>query len=133
MNATPIQFPRRLFRLAGIYGLIVMLPQYFLERRIGVDQPPPITHPEYFYGFIGAAVAWQFVFLLISTDPARYRLLMLPAILEKATFGSAILILLAQHRAPKAVLVFGLIDLTLGALFAVAYGVTANRTGTQAQ
>jgi hypothetical protein len=57
MNAMPIRFPRRLFRLAGMYGLIVMLPQYFLERRIGVDQPPPISHPEYFYGFIGLAVA----------------------------------------------------------------------------
>jgi hypothetical protein len=101
--------------------------------RIGIDQPPPITHPEYFYGFIGAAVAWQFVFLLISTDPTRYRLLMLPAILEKATFGIAVLALFARHRAPTPVLVFALIDLTLGALFLAAFRATPDRMNAQAQ
>jgi hypothetical protein len=119
-----LPFPRRLFHLAGIYGLIVMLPQYFLEHRIGVDQPPPITHPEYFYGFIGLAVAWQFVFLIIASDPIRYRALMLAAILEKAAFGLAALVLLAQRRIPIPVLVFALIDLAWGTLFAVAYRVT---------
>jgi hypothetical protein len=96
-------FPRRLFRLAGIYGLLVMLPQYFLERRIGVDRPPPITHPEYFYGFIGVAVAWQFVFLIIAADPIRYRALMLPAILEKATFrpGRSGAVGAAAHPDPR--------------------------------
>jgi hypothetical protein len=48
-------FARWTFRLAAIYGLIVLLPFYGLEQRIGHDTPPPITHPEYFYGFIGAA------------------------------------------------------------------------------
>ena len=39
-------FARRVYTVAGIYGLIVMLPQYFLEDRIGRDYPPPITHPD---------------------------------------------------------------------------------------
>ena len=60
---------RRLFLIAGIYGLAVILPQYFLEARVGRDYPPAITHPEYFYGFLGVAAAWQVAFLVIATDP----------------------------------------------------------------
>src|SRR6185436_341363 len=104
-------FARWLFRLAGIYGLLVLLPQYFLENQVGVDHPPAITHPEYFYGFIGVGVAWQVAFLVIGQDPPRYRLLMIPAVLEKATFGIAAIVLFAQQRLPGAVLGFGIIDL----------------------
>ena len=67
------RFARRVFTVAGIYGLIVMVPQYFLAAQISRDTPPAITHLEYFYGFIGLAVAWQLVFLLIGRDPERYR------------------------------------------------------------
>jgi len=45
-------FARRVFTIAGIYGLLVVTPLYLLEDRIGRDQPPPITHPEFFYGFL---------------------------------------------------------------------------------
>jgi|SRR5579872_615904 len=45
----------------------------------GRDTPPAITHPEYFYGFLGGALAWQFLFLVLSTDPVRYRPMILPA------------------------------------------------------
>ena len=31
---------RRLFWFAGIYGLIILAPQYLMERRIGIDFPP---------------------------------------------------------------------------------------------
>ena len=116
---------RRVFTAAGIYGLIVMLPQYFLAARIGNDTPPAITHQEYFYGFIGLAVAWQFVFLLIGRDPDRYRPLMIPAVLEKLAFGVPAIVLYMQGRLAGSVLVFGLIDLTLGTLFVAAWRATA--------
>ena len=70
-------FARRIFFWAGIYGLIVLVPQYLLERRNGQNFPPIITHPEYYYGFIGVGLAWQVAFLLISGDPVRFRPLML--------------------------------------------------------
>ena len=114
-------FARRTFQIAGIYGLLALVPMYFLEGRIGRDFPPPITHPEYFYGFLGVAVAWQFAFLVISRDPVRFRPLMIPAVLEKATFGLAAVALWLGGRVPAPVLAFGLIDLTLGVLFVVAY------------
>lgn len=42
-----MKFAKRVFLAAGIYGLIVMLPFYFLENKIGCDFPPAITHPEH--------------------------------------------------------------------------------------
>jgi len=113
-------FARRTFRIAGIYGLLALVPMYVLEGRIGRDIPPPITHPEYFYGFIGVAVAWQFVFLFIARDTVRFRPMMIPAMLEKATFGLAAVALWLDGRLTALTLAFGLIDLTLGALFVVA-------------
>jgi hypothetical protein len=118
-------FARRVFTGAGIYGLIILLPLYFLEERTGIDQPPPINHPEYYYGFIGAAVAWQLVFLILGRDPVKYRPLMLPAVVEKFTYGGAVLVLLAQSRIPGPPFIGGLIDLFLGVLFIVAYAKTS--------
>lgn len=116
-----MRFTRILFLVAGIYGLLVLLPQYFLEATNGRMYPPPITHPEYYYGFIGVAVAWQVLFLILAQDPQRYRAMMIPAIIEKASFGIAAIVLYVQNRVALAMLVFGIIDLILGALFVVAY------------
>jgi hypothetical protein len=116
-----MRFARRVFLIAAVYGFIVLLPQYFLEAQIGRDAPPPITHPEYFYGFIGVALAWQVVFLLISRDPIRYRPLMLAAVVEKASFGLAAVTLYGSGRLSGQMLAAGLLDLVLGALFIAAY------------
>ncbi|HVW37888.1 MAG TPA: hypothetical protein VHB99_11310 [Pirellulales bacterium] len=125
-----MNFAKWVFRVAGIYGLIVLTPNYFLEQQIGQNDPPAITHPEYFYGFTGLAISWQVVFLLISRDPLRYRpLMMLAAILEKAPFGIAAIVLFALHRISGAVLCFGIIDLTLGALFVASYWLTRSSPG----
>ncbi len=116
-----MRFASRVFFWAGVYGLVSLVPQYFLEARVGMDYPPPITHPEYFYGFIGVALAWQLAFLAISRDPLRYRLLMLPAIIEKLSFGLAAVVLFLLGRVPTAIIVFGAIDLTLAVLFTLAF------------
>src|SRR5262249_43946776 len=114
-------FARRTFLIAGIYGLLAVVPMYFLEGRIGRDTPPPITHPEYFYGFIGVTVAWQVAFLIISRDPVRYRPLMLAGILEKSGFGPAAVLLYAAGRVSTQILVFGILDMILGVLFLISY------------
>ena len=118
---------RWVFRIAGLYGLAALLPQYFLIEQINRDYPPPITHPEYFYGFIGVAVAWQFAFLIIARDPVRYRPLMLAAVLEKAVFAIPVAVLYARGQASDALLGFGIIDAVLGVLFAVSYMRTPPR------
>jgi hypothetical protein len=117
-------FARRVFLIAGIYGLIVLAPQYFLEAKTGRDHPAGITHPEFYYGFTGVALAWQFAFLIIARDPVRYRLMMLPGIFEKLSFGLAALVLYAQGRLPALMLAAGCGDLAFAALFAVAFVLT---------
>ena len=125
-------FARRVFALAGIYGLIVLTPQLFLEAEIGRENPPAITHPEFFYGFTGVALAWQVAFIVISRDPARFRPLMIPAMLEKASFAIAGAVLFLQGRLSPLVLGFAGIDLLLGILFVVAYLKTNPTPGDQA-
>lgn len=118
------RFAKRVFLGAAVYGIVVLLPQYFLEAKIGRDYPPPITHPEQFYGFIGVALAWQLVFLLMSSDVRRYRALMLPAVLEKLAFGVPAIVLYAIGRTAGSVAAVGSIDLVLGVLFVLAYRAT---------
>jgi hypothetical protein len=122
---------RWIFAAAGIYGILVIAPLYFMEARIGRDDPPPITHPEYFYGFVGITLAWQVVFLIIARQPARYRPVMLASVLEKLAWGVAAIVLFQQQRVSATTLGFGGMDLLLGSLFVVAFLVTP-RAGTRA-
>jgi hypothetical protein len=80
-------FARRVFTVAGVYGVLVLLPMLFLEDAVARRAPPAFTHPEFYYGFVGVALAWQLVFLLVGRDPARLRPVMLPAVLEKVVWG----------------------------------------------
>jgi len=117
-------FAKCSFLIAGIYGLIVLLPQYFLENRIGIEQPPAITHPEFFYGFISVAVAFQLVFLIIASDPVKYHVLMLAALVEKFPFTIATIILYSNERIGWQMLAAGSIDGLLGLLFLTSYLLT---------
>lgn len=116
-----MKFARRVFLGAGIYGILILPPQYFMEDKVGRDFPPAITHPEFFYGFIGVALAWQVFFFIIARDPVRYRLGMIPAILEKLGFGLAAVVLFLQGRLAAPTLAAGVADLVLAALFFAAY------------
>jgi hypothetical protein len=111
------RFAKRVFLFAGIYGIVVLLPQYLVEWGL----PAPIAQPEHFYGFIGVALSWQFVFLLIARDVQRYRPLMLMGVLEKLSFSFAVVILYAADRVSAGVLGAGAIDLALGGLFVLAF------------
>jgi hypothetical protein len=119
-----MKFAKIVFLIAGIYGLLVLAPMYFLEAKIGRDAPPAITHPEYFYGFVGVGLAWQVLFLLLSTDPARYRAMILPSILEKISFGIALIVLMAQGRVPASTIAVGSVDWLWAFLFLAAYFTT---------
>jgi hypothetical protein len=125
-----MRFAKVVFLVAGVYGLAVLLPQYFLEEKVGRDYPPAITHPELYYGFIGVGVAWQVLFLFLASNPARYRPMMIPSIIEKATYGVAVIALFLQHRVSSLILGFAVIDLILGLLFVVAYAKTASNEDT---
>jgi hypothetical protein len=116
-----MKFAKVVFWIAGIWGFLVITPLYFMFDLIGRNDPPPITHPAFFYGFVGLALAWQIAFLFIATDPARYRPLMIPSIFEKFSYGAAVVILVLQARMHRADLLFAGTDLLLGVLFVSAY------------
>lgn len=119
-----MKFARVVFVTAGLYGLVTLIPLYFLEARIGLNDPPAITHPEYFYGFVGVALACQALFLLIASAPDRYRPVMLVAFLEKFGFAGATIALFVAQRIHGQVLALGLVDLTFGILFLAAFAMT---------
>ena len=116
-----MKFARYTFAVAGIYGVLVLMPFYFMLDKIGVDNPPAITHPEYFYGFVGIALAFQLVFMAIASDPIKYRPIIPAAIFEKFSFGIPTMILLVQGRVGGPIMIGAAFDLVLGALFITAY------------
>jgi hypothetical protein len=116
-----MRFAKIVFRIAGIWGLLVTTPLYFMFDLIGRHDPPRITHPGFFYGFAGLALSWQLAFLFIATDPARHRPLMIPSVLEKVTYSAAIIVLVLQNRTNPSDLVFAATDVLLGVLFVIAY------------
>lgn len=122
-------FARHVFRWSGIYGLVVVLPLFLLEARIGQDHPPPITHPEFYYGFATVTLAWQVAFLVMATDPVRYRPLMPVAVIEKGAYVVAIAVLALTRGLAASTLATAAIDMILGILFVVAW----RRTPTPAR
>ena len=114
-----------IFRIAGIYGVLVIAPLYFMEDLIGKDHPAGITHPEFFYGFVCVTLAAQFMFLVISTDPIKFRPLMVVSMWEKFSYVIACVILLMHHRVNSSVIFFVFLDAVLGTLFIVAWLKTA--------
>jgi hypothetical protein len=117
-----MKFAKYTFYAAGIYGLIAVLPQYFLEEKNNRDFPPAITHPEFYYGFIGVTVAFQVVFLFIANNPVRYRpLMLLSALLEKFPFVIAVYWLYAVGRVHSLMVGLATIDLILGILFIISF------------
>ena len=119
-----MRFAKIVFRVAGIWGLLVITPLYFMFDVIGRQDPPAITHPGFYYGFVGCALAWQIAFLVIATDPVRFRMMMIPSMVEKFAYGPMIAILVMQGRTNARDLVFAATDTILGILFVVAWGKT---------
>ena len=65
--------------------------------------------------------------IFIATNPARYRPLMIPSVLEKATYGAAGVTLVSQGQMHRSDLIFAGTDLLLGLLFVIAYFKTPTR------
>ena len=119
-----MKFAKIIFLIAGIWGVLLLAPLYFIFEMIGAQDPPPITHPAFFYGFAGLGLAWQVAFFIISRDPLRFRPMMIPSILEKIGYGGEVVVLYAQGRMHPQDLAFGCIDLILAGLFAAAFVMT---------
>lgn len=123
-----MRFAKIVFRVAAIWGVLVITPLYFMFDVIGRQDPPPITHPAFFYGFVGLALAWQIAFYIIGGDPVRYKPLMIPSMFEKFSYATPVIILVLQQRMRSSDLIFAGTDLLLGVLFVIAYFKTPSRT-----
>jgi hypothetical protein len=121
-----MKFAKVVFTIAGAWGLLVVTPLYFLFNTLSRQYPPAITHPEFYYGFAGVALAWQIAFLIIASDPVRFRLIMVPSILEKLGYAVAIIVLYLQGRTAQPNLLFAGVDLLLCVLFVMAFLKTAD-------
>jgi hypothetical protein len=115
------RFAKIVFWIAAIWGFLILTPLYFMFDLIGRQDPPPITHPGFYYGFVGAALVWQVAFLVIAADPVRFRPMMIPSVLEKFIYGITLFVLFSQKRLHPSDLVFGAVDMLLGILFIVAF------------
>ena len=116
-----MRFARYTFLAAGTIGILVLAPMYFLLEKTGVDSPPPVTHPEFYYGFIGVALAFQLVFLMIASDPVKFRPLMLAGIVEKFSFVIPTFYLYWQGKVQGPIIGGAALDLMWGVLFIVSY------------
>jgi hypothetical protein len=117
-----MRFARWVFLIAGVTGALGLLAAFFSEAKIGTDLPPAITHPEFFYGFIASALVWQLMFLLIASDPARFRVLMPLAVLEKfAFFVPSMVLYLGGRLAAGGPFGASLVDGGFMVLFAIAW------------
>lgn len=126
-----MRFAKWVFRLGGIIGLLMMVPPFFLEDQFGRNNPPPINHPELYYGFLGVTLSWQVMFLLIASDPIRFRKAMIPAMIEKGSFVIAIPTLYILARVADTWVTFALIDATWLVLFFIAYLRTPKEPGSR--
>ena len=128
-----MKFARIVYGIAAAYGFIALLPLYFLLEKVGRDAPPAITHPEFYYGFLGVAFLWQFVFVMITKSPFQYRSLMPLTILEKFVYTVPVLLLYFGGRVHGSIMRSSLVDPIFGVLFIIAYFRTASTERSKAR
>jgi len=121
-----MKFARTVFLLAGIWGVLVITPLFFIFDLVGKQDPPPITHPGFYYGFATTALAWQIAFFVIASNPLRLRPLMIPSFFEKLSYLTVVVVLYLQGRMRVPDLVLGIVDLMFGVSFLTAFLRTAN-------
>jgi hypothetical protein len=116
------------FRTAGVFGLIVMIPMLFVENLIEQIMPPAVNHPEFFYGFVVLNICWQILYLFLAKDPIRFRPMMIPAFLAKASAPVALIWLYLQRRISSQWITTSIMDGVFAILFLVSYWATRHET-----
>jgi hypothetical protein len=106
----------------------VLTPLFFLVDVTGRAYQAPTDYPHFYYGFVAVALAWQLAFLVIGSNPVRYRLLMIPAFIEKAGYVITATVLYSQGRIAGEEAGTAIPDSMLLVLFVVAF-LKTSRTG----
>jgi len=120
-----MKFAKIVYRIAGIWGVLILCPLYFMSDAIGRKDPPAVTHLEYYFGFLSVTLAWQLAFFIIAQDPVRFRPMIIASIAEKVFYLASIVVLYSFGLVSKAAGLVALPDLILAVLFTLAYGKTS--------
>ena len=120
-----MRFAKVVFIAAGVWGIVVLTPLYFLIDISGRQYAAPTTYPQFVYGFLSVAMAWQIAFLMIGTSPVRFRPLMIASMVEKFGHVMTVAVLYAQARISTLDAMAAGPDLLLGALFIAAFAKTS--------
>lgn len=107
-----------IFLISGIFGLLSTVPLAFAEKIMGVEQP------EFYYGFVFLNICWQVLYLFISTDPVRFRPMMIPAFLAKGSGTVALTWLYLIGRVSGQWGAIGAVDGIFAILFVIAFLIT---------
>jgi hypothetical protein len=124
-----MRLARIIFIGAGIWGIAVLTPLYWLVDVSGRHYAAPNDYPQFFYGFIAVAIAWQIAFLIIGSNPARFRLLMIPAAIEKLGYVSTLILMYGRSRVSAIDVQPAIPDGLIGLLFIVAFWATRTSEG----
>ena len=119
-----MKFAKVVFWIAGVWGVLVLVPLYFMSDVIGRTDPPAITHLGYYFGFLNVTLAWQLAFFILAQDPVRFRPMIIASIAEKVLYFASIIVLRSFGLVTKAECVVALPDLILAVMFTVAYAKT---------
>jgi hypothetical protein len=122
-----MKLARIVFLVAGVWGIVVLTPFFWLVDITGRHYPSPVEYPQFFLGFFAITAAWQIAFLLIGSNPARFRPLMPAAMVEKFSYVAILLLLYNRGRIGVADAQAAVPDLLLGLLFAAAFVATSSR------
>ena len=115
-----MKFAKWVLIVGGIFGLLAIIPLYFIENQIA----PGLNYPEFYYGFIGINILWQILYIYISTNLSRFRPIILFAFFVKILGVISISWLILTERTET--WWYGIIisDLILAIMFVTAYRIT---------
>jgi hypothetical protein len=116
-----MKFAKVVFVVASVWGIGVLTPLYWLVDVSGRRYGVPTEYPQFYYGFLSVAMAWQIAFLIIGSNPARFRVLMVPGILEKLGYVAVLAVLHQQARVTWADAQAAVPDFVLAILLMVAF------------
>ena len=117
-----MKIAKSIFLIAGFLGLLSTIPLVFAENMMGVKQP------EFYYGFVFLNICWQILYLIVSSDPIRYRPMMIPAFLAKGSGTVALTWLYLIGRVSSQWIAIGAVDGIFAILFLVAFLATRSES-----
>lgn len=115
-----------IFLIAGVVGLLSTIPLAFAEKVMRVNQP------EFYYGFVFLDICWQVLYLFVSSNPVRYRPIMIPAFLAKGSGTVALTWLYLVGRVSGQWIAIGAVDGVFAILFLVAFWATRSKSKMRA-